>query len=387
MSAEGHPLISAALLRLRMRAPFFATLALFAQIGPSHAVETAATDGRAVLVNPDYLATLAPPQQEQLLLHNVLHAALLHVGRRGERDPRLWNIAGDLVVNGIVAQIEGLPLPHTALRSRRLEQLSVEEVYELLLKDPDAAAALALPDADLLADPGGDGRGEGGSEEHKTPATGRNEALERHWRNAHQHANIIAFGVAQGRLYAGLQRELAMLSPARLDWRAHLWRYLVQTPTDFQGFDRRLISRGLYLDVLEGQALRIYVAVDTSGSVDAQQLALMVGELQGILRAYPHLCCDLYYADSRAYGPYPLGDDAPPPAPLGDGGTDFRPFFAAVEQERRPFEQALCIYLTDGFGDFPERAPDLPVLWVVTAGGRALEAFPFGETVRMLPGA
>lgn len=383
MTYEHHPLISAVLLRLRMRAPFFATLALFAQIGPSHAVETAATDGRSVWVNPDYLQTLPPPHQELLLLHNVLHAALLHVSRRGERDPRLWNIACDIVVNGICAQIEGLPLGHTALRDRRLEQLSVEEVYELLQKNPNAGE-LELPDADLLDEPSDDGRGEGGSEDYETPATGRNEALERHWRNAHQHANIIAFGVAQGRLHAGLQRELAMLSPARLDWRAHLWRYLVQTPTDFQGYDRRLISRGLYLDVLEGEALRVYVAVDTSGSVDSQQLRLMVSEIQGILRAYPHVACDLYYADSRAYGPYPLTDDEPPPPPLGDGGTDFCAFFAAVERDRRPFEHAVCIYLTDGFGDFPEQAPELPVLWVVTAGGRGLEVFPFGETVRMV---
>lgn len=307
MTYEHHPLISAVLLRLRMRAPFFATLALFAQIGPSHALETAATHGRSVWVNPDYLQTLPPPHQEQLL-HNMLHAALLHVSRRGE----------------------------------------------------------------------------GGSEDYETPATGRNEAPERHWRNAHQHANIIAFGVAQGRLHAGLQRELARLSPARLDWRAHLWRYLVQTPTDFQGYDRRLISRGLYLDVLEGEALRVYVAVDTSGSVDSQQLRLIVSEIQGILRAYPHVVCDLYYADSRAYGPYPLTDDEPPPPPVGDGGTDFRTFFATVERDRRPFEHAVCIYLTDGFGDFPEQAPELPVLWVVTAGGRGLEAFPFGETVRMV---
>ena len=383
MTSEHSALISAVLLRLRMRTPFFATLALFAQIGPSHAIETAATDGRSVWVNPDYLQSLPPPHQEQLLLHNVLHAALLHVSRRGERDARLWNIACDIVVNGIIAQIEGLPLAHTALRDRRLEQLSVEEVYELLQKNA-SADDLELPDADLLDDQSSDERGEGGSEDYETPATGRNEALERHWRNAHQHANIIAFGVAQGRLHAGLQRELAMLSPARLDWRAHLWRYLVQTPTDFQGFDRRLISRGLYLDVLEGEALRVYVAVDTSGSVDAQQLRLMVSEIQGILRAYPHVACDLYYADSHAYGPYPLADDEPPPPPVGDGGTDFRPFFAAVERDRRPFEHAVCIYLTDGFGDFPEQAPELPVLWVVTAGGRGLEAFPFGETVRMV---
>ena len=43
----------------------------------------------------------------------------------------------------------------------------------------------------------------------------------------------------------------------------------------------------------------------------------------------------------------------------------------------------MAIYLTDGYGPFPAAAPGLPTLWVVTAGGRALEEFPFGKAVRL----
>jgi predicted metal-dependent peptidase len=177
------------------------------------------------------------------------------------------------------------------------------------------------------------------------------------------------------------------LHPAALrgfDWRAHLWCYMAQTPTDFQGYDRRFAGRGLYLDALESQPVRIYVAVDTSGSVDDRQIRTLVGEVQGILRAYPHVYCDLYYADSQAYGPYPLGADGAIPPPVGGGGTDFRPFFEAIVARRDAHETAVCLYLTDGYGDFPAEPPELPVLWVVTSGGRALEQFPFGEAMRPL---
>ena len=44
----------------------------------------------------------------------------------------------------------------------------------------------------------------------------------------------------------------------------------------------------------------------------------------------------------------------------------------------------MAIYLTDGFGTFPNPAPPLDTLWVVTVGGLDLEKFPFGETVRMV---
>jgi len=47
----------------------------------------------------------------------------------------------------------------------------------------------------------------------------------------------------------------------------------------------------------------------------------------------------------------------------------------------------VLVYLTDGWGLFPESPPAFPLLWVVQAGGRDLEQFPFGETVRLLTGA
>ena len=371
--------ISAARLRLRVRMPFFATLALFAHIVATHDAETAATDGQHVLVNPDYVRTLTPVQLDYLLLHKVLHAALLHVPRRGNRDPKLWNIAGDIVVNGMIAALGGSELPANALRHRQREQLSVEEVYELLLRDAEHPD---LIDADLL-DRSPDEIAPGSSED-ESMATARNAQLETYWRTAHQHAQIISFGVAQGKLPSALTRELSMLSPARLDWRAHLWRYLVQTPTDFQGFDRRFIGRGLYLDTLVGESVQVFVAVDTSGSVDNIQIRLLVSEVQGILAAYPHIICDLYYADSRVHGPYRLTPHSDMPPPIGGGGTDFRPFFRTIESQRNPHESSVCVYLTDGFGDFPAEPPEIPVLWVVTAGGRSLDVFPFGEAVRLL---
>ena len=73
-----------------------------------------------------------------------------------------------------------------------------------------------------------------------------------------------------------------------------------------------------------------------------------------------------------------------PPKPQGGGGTSFVPFFDKVAQRWDGQTQGVCVYLTDGYGSFPDTAPELPVLWVVTPGGLALEEFPFGEAVRLL---
>ncbi|HEV2474217.1 MAG TPA: hypothetical protein VGS41_16185, partial [Chthonomonadales bacterium] len=124
--------VTSTVLQLRMRSPFFATLALFARIQMTETVPTAATDGRDIYINQHFWAELTPAMRLGLMAHEVLHAALLHVPRRGAREPLLWNIAADIVVNGIILAQEGFELPAGHLRDKELEQLSVEEIYHLL---------------------------------------------------------------------------------------------------------------------------------------------------------------------------------------------------------------------------------------------------------------
>lgn len=361
--------LSGSLLRLRARQPFFAALALFASPQLSSTTPTAATDGKRIFWGREFLAKLKTDEVDGVMLHEVLHAALLHVTRRGRRDPILWNIAADIVVNGMVVEAK-FKLPQGAIREPKWEKLAVEEVYELLER---SATKLVLADgwADLLPE-----------------GVGEAEALAAHWRAAQAQANTLMRASGQGTRPAGWDREFGMLEPAQLDWRSYLWRHLVRTPTDFSGFDRRMLGRGLYLETLEGESVRVCVCIDTSGSIGQGQLNQFLGEVEGILRSYPHLICDLYFADAGLDGPHRLSGDGGWPTPKGGGGTDFRPFFTAVTEAEREWDSpAVCVYLTDGYGTFPEAPPAGPVLWVVSPGGLGVEDFPFGEVARLLMGS
>ena len=181
-----------------------------------------------------------------------------------------------------------------------------------------------------------------------------------------------------------MERELGSLDGAQLDWRSYLWRYLVKTPTDYTEFDRRFIGRGLYLETLQGESVKVYVAVDTSGSIDNEQLKMFLSEVNGILNSYPYLECELYYADADVYGAYELNSDSELPKPQGGGGTSFVPFFDRIIADWDGMATGVCVYFTDGYGTFPPNPPELPVLWVVTPGGLDLAEFPFGEAVRLL---
>ena len=70
---------------VRLTSPFFATLALHARFVESTEVSTAATDGRDVFVNPEFVSSLPPEHLDGVLLHEVLHAALQ--ARAGRHDP------------------------------------------------------------------------------------------------------------------------------------------------------------------------------------------------------------------------------------------------------------------------------------------------------------
>ncbi|MDJ0581253.1 VWA-like domain-containing protein [Crocosphaera sp.] len=428
MTENIDKIISASRLRVRMKSPFFATLSLFANYRPSSSISTAATDGKDVYFNPDFLLSLSKPQQDGLLLHELLHAALLHITRKGQREAKLWNIAADIVVNGLIFEQGLFELPEGGIRKPEWEKMSVEEIYDLLLKE---SPPLKLCNPDLLSQPPKDCQGNSSSISHNSEAEQdknkdkdkkasdnthntqkkeeknnsssqknkdnkhsktnlfdslsevQKQKLASHWKNAMQQAAVIQRTSNQGKFPAGIIRQLEEISQSQIDWRSYLWRYLVQTPNDFQGYDRRFVSRGLYLDTVAGESVQVFVCVDTSGSIGNQELQLFLSEVVGILGSYPHVKCQLYYADADVYGPHSLTLDENIPKPEGGGGTSFIPFFEKVEKDRDPNLEGVCVYLTDGYGTFPEEEPLLPTLWVVTSGGLNLNKIPFGESVKL----
>lgn len=366
--------------RLCSRTPFLGSLILFAETISTDTVPTAATNGRHILINPQFFESLSIDQQEAVLLHEVLHAAFLHVPRGMGRHRERWNIAADIVVNGILIR-EGFTLPEPHIRAQVLEQFSVEEVYDLLDKPYWAEENFVLAIPDLLPQ-----AGMGGQSGSMAGSLGQEQkhAMEAYWRSAREQAGIMAESLLQGSLPASMQRELQSLKAGQLNWRHYLWRYLVRTPIDFRDFDRRFVGKKIYLEALEGETVSVAVAVDTSGSINNGQIQVFLSEVQSILLAYPHIRCQLYYADAALHGPYELTSYASLPAPIGGGGTDFNPFFTKLMKDHSPWQTTVAVYLTDGYGRFPHQHPPFPVLWVVTPGGLDSRHFPFGETVRLL---
>ena len=366
--------ISRSKIRMRARSPFLGTLTYFAPFRVTESVMTAATDGETVYMNPSFAAALSNAEMDGILLHEVLHAALLHVGRCGDREAVRWNVAADVVVNGLIAKQEGYELPEGAVREERLEDYRVEEVYALL-DDPGYEHLNSLAEAwrDL-------------KERVAEAAHARMEELENHWRQALRQAQMNQqLSQRHGSLPNGFERHVDQILHPQVNWRQLLWGYLVTTPTDYSGFDRRFVYRGQYVDDLQVETLTIHVAIDTSGSIASDTIGQFLGEVQAILRAYPHVEVTLYYADADLYGPYDVRPGTDVPEPKGGGGTSFVPFFEKIQRDDTTRQgRSACVYLTDGYGAFPDADLHRDTIWVVTPGGLDSEAFPFGRVIRLV---
>ena len=128
-------IISKTKLQVRRECQFFGALMLFATIKESKKIDTACTDGKDIFFNKSFLESLKSSEQNALMLHEVLHIALLHVQRRQSRDPEVWNIAADIVVNDLILRNTTFKLPKGAIINHSYKDKSVEYIYETLLKN------------------------------------------------------------------------------------------------------------------------------------------------------------------------------------------------------------------------------------------------------------
>ena len=382
-------IIQKCILQVRRECSFFGSLMLFAQIENSKKFPTAATDGRKIFFNDEFLNSLSSQEQNALMLHEVLHMALLHVTRRQSRDPHIWNIAADIVVNDLIERNTSFPLPEGAITDNRFQDKSVEYIYEALLK---SKKKYKLVISDILQ-PSNSNSDEGKKDSNDVMEPLSQEEIdeiESFWKDKMEilkNSSEHQLSNGKGSLPAGIEQEISTILEPEVDWRHALWKYVGKTPADFDDLDRRFIYKGLYLESLITEAVEVSVCIDTSGSVSDELLKQFAGELKGILRSYPNVKCSLFFADTNLAGPYEIDRIEQMPKAFGRGGTSFVPFFDYLkkhgEENNLLGNNKLSIYFTDGYGDFPSQEPNNPTMWLVCKDGLETQSFPFGEVVRI----
>ena len=101
-------------------------------------IDTAGTNGKCILFNPHFVASLTPMQVVFLFLHEVKHVLLLHMFRRNGRDPEDWNIACDHQINlTLIDEKIGEFIPES-LADPRFKGMASERIFGIQQREKPA---------------------------------------------------------------------------------------------------------------------------------------------------------------------------------------------------------------------------------------------------------
>lgn len=364
MNQEVKDQLTRARTQLILDHPFFGQLALrlpLIECAPPR-TKTASVDGKNIRYNPAFIDKMPAAQRKTLLAHEVMHCVFDHMGRRQNRNPKKFNIAGDYVINLVLTDSGFEPIEGWCY-NKAYAGMSTDEVYNLL---PDP------PDDDNEGDQPLDDCQDGDPADQAETGTD--------WKIATvQAANQVR---AEGKLPAALKRFVEELTTPKVDWRAMLRRFITETSKDdysWQRPNRRFLEQGFYLPTLYSETMgEVVVAIDTSGSIDQATFNAFGSEIKSIVQNTRPSKTHVIYCDAAVNHVDEFGPNDDLKFDMhGGGGTDFRPPFAYVAEHS--ITPVCFLYLTDMYGSFPDVPPEYPVMWCATTD----RVGPFGETVRI----
>ena len=344
-----------------LRASFFGNLATRLKlVNADEWCATAATDGRNFYYNARFIEMLKPREIEFLFGHEVLHCVYDHFGRRGDRQPQLWNIANDFCVNADLKRhrvgefITSVP----CLYDSKYDGKSSEEIYDELYENAEKISMDDLLDRmiDEHMDGAGDNDGEGDQDKNKKGRPRMSDEERARVRDEIKEAMLSAAQTCDaGNLPAGVKRMIQQLTEPRMNWRELLRMQLESTiKSDYTWL--RSSRKGWHVDaVMPGMkttdAIDIAVAIDMSGSISIEQGRDFLTEVQGIMEAFDSYRIHVFCFDTEIYNPQQYDsdnlEDIAEYEVHGGGGTDFDCIFEYLKSN--DIEPKKLVVFTDGY--------------------------------------
>jgi predicted metal-dependent peptidase len=339
-----------------MQQPFFGNIATRLTLqNADDWCPTAATDGRHLFYNSEFICKLKEKEVTFLVGHELLHVIYDHIGRRGTRDPDLSNIAADYAVNDSCVEyrlgekITSVPL----LYDPKYHGWAYEQIYDDLLSnckkiDMDKLMKMVLDDHMEDSEDGSDpGTGSGSrpvltAEERQQIKDEIKEAM-----------LSAAQAVGVGNVPAGIKRLIDGLTESKMDWREILnQRVEAQIKNDFTYMkpSRRGWGCDAVLPSMKREpSVEATLALDMSGSIGVPQIKDFFGEIKGIVEQHASFNIGVLTFDTQCYNYQVFTEDNVDEIynyePQGGGGTSFDCIYDFLKEQE--IEPKQLIIFTD----------------------------------------
>jgi predicted metal-dependent peptidase len=362
---------------------------------------TAYTDGVNKVYGRKFLEGVdTEPKVRGLILHENLHVALKQLPRgvdMFEENRKLANIAADMVVNNIIANIKGtvngsseriVDLPDGAVFDPMFDNWSMREVYNYLKKNCKGGGK-GNGQGNVPSGGGNeDGDGEGdtitingttydlsNSDQHDLgnlkdltheQVKEINDAIDRALREG---------GMLAGRMGAKVPRAISDLLEPKVDWRDALRDFITSAIKGKDEFtwrkmNKRHMVNDIYLPSMENETIgELVVAIDTSGSIGSEQITEFATELVSICELCSPDKVRVLWWDTDVHGEQVFEGDYANIAgllkPMGGGGTHVSCVNHYINEQKINAE--CVIVFTDGYveSDIAWNISS-PTLWMVT---------------------
>ncbi len=379
-------------MRILVKNGFYGLLLMHMILTIDESCETAATDGKRIYFGPKFLDDISDSELDFILMHEILHVVLRHCERDGDRDPDVFNIACDIVVNSNILKSCDMDLKaitlkkygesmHLAPDKKEGFNYTAEEVYEMLPRTLKSSSKNSNSNKSNDSKSNSNNKQEGTIDDHsrwndsKDEDRSNDELWIRRVISAAESISIQEGSENCGGLPQCVQRLLKELKDSQIDWRRILADFIQEEVCDysFSPPDKRFSDSPFFLPDFNGTDIsvsNILFMIDTSGSMSDDAIAAAYSEIKGAIEQFDGKLEGLLgFFDAGIVEPIPFTnvDEVKRIQPAGGGGTSFSIIFKYVNEYMKDNPPASIIILTDGYAPFPsyEITNNIPVLWLL----------------------
>ncbi len=343
MRVEVLDRIIVARIGLLLRHPFFGNMATRLRIREGDDwLGTAAVDGRNLYFNTQFFNALSNKEIEFVIAHEILHCVFDHLGRREGRDPMIYNIAADYIVNNLLVRdrIGQIPKIVDCFQDFKYENWSSEDVYDDIFNKYDEEELNQLGELldehiDWESDGAGEAQGDKSGKEGDKPGKGRPSYSKDELKKIRDEVKESMINAAQsagaGNTPAGVQRMIKEMTEPKMNWRQILRQQIQSTIKSDFSFSRPSRKGQMSGAILPGMnfsnTIDICISIDMSGSIGDAQAKDFLGEVKGIMDEFPDYNIKIWCFDTKVYNEQDFtadnGENLEDYEVMGGGGTDF----------------------------------------------------------------
>lgn len=333
-------------------------------------IPTAATNGVFMVWNPEFFRSLDRDSKVTVLAHEAWHIAFQHMSRREKRDPYIWNVAADYVINNMLKEggyyMDGFPY----LLDDQFKGWTTDQVYDWLMDNK--VQVINPQDGDFFE--AGDGP------ESMQGGMSPDAIAKKAFGNVHNASTASKMSKNHGDMPGEVKQMIEDFLKPKLPWQEILVNFFEALSAVDYSYSRP--NRRYSDPMLPGRVGRsglelIHYYLDVSGSISDMEIKRFNSEVKYIKETYNPEKLVLIMFDTKIHEVYEFeeDDEFENIQVTGRGGTHLGEVW---EHAKKHMPNAMVVF-TDLYVGIPDEPPGPPLIWVVSGNPQA--TVPYGTLI------